>query len=108
MKTHKRYACHRVYDGCNHYHPQSVVTVTEKGEVLECASLTHETPFTEWIGGVIILSPMIELSMARDFKTLLNNAFREKNDSHLYAWHVSHFDFTKEDINPQSILRKLH
>lgn len=106
MKTHKRYACHRVYDGCNHYHPQSVVTVTEKGEVLECASLTHETPFTEWIGGVIILSPLSEAMAGTDFPTLLRE-MTIPGRTPLYAWHIPHFDFNREELAPQSIMKRL-
>lgn len=106
MKAHKRYACHRVYDGCNHYHPQSVVTVTEKGEVLECASLTHETPFTEWIGGVIILSPLSEAVAGTDFPTLLRE-MTISGRTPLYAWHIPHFDFNREELTPQSIMKRL-
>lgn len=108
MNDIKNFACHKLYWNIDSFQGQSVVSVNDRGEVISFQLLDEEIRHTEWIGGVIILSPMIELSMARDFKTLLNDAFREKNDSHLYAWHVSHFDFTNENISSQSTLRKLH
>lgn len=108
MNDIKNFACHKLYWNIDSFQEQSVVRVNGRGEVLSFQLLDEEIRHTEWIGGVIILSPMIELSMVSDFKTLLQDAYREEKVSPLYAWHVSHFDFTKEDINPQSILRKLH
>lgn len=108
MNDIKNFACHKLYWNIDSFQELSVVRVNGRGEVLSFQLLDEEIRHTEWIGGVIILSPMIELSMVSDFKTLLKDAFRKENDSPLYAWHVSHFDFTKEDISSHSTLRKLH
>ena len=90
MKDIKRYACHRVYDGYNHYLSQSVVAIAPDGEVLECTPLTQETSFTEWIGGVIVLKPM-----------------SEDQPEKCYALHISDFDFQQEVPTSKSIIRRL-
>ena len=86
----KRYACHRVYDSYNHYLPQSVVTITPDGEVLECKPLTEEISSTEWIGGVIVLKPI-----------------SERQTEKRYALHISDFDFQLEASTSKSIIRRL-
>ena len=86
----KRYACHRVYDSYNHYLPQSVVTITPDGEVLECKPLTEEISSTEWIGGVIVLKPI-----------------SERQTEKRYALHISDFDFQLEAPTSKSIIRRL-
>lgn len=107
MKADKKYACHRVYDSCNHYQSQSVVAVSESGEVIGCTPLVQETSFTEWIGGVIILSPLTEVSFhTDDFGTMLHE-MTSIRQTPLYAWHISNFDFTKEEPAPQSLIRRL-
>lgn len=106
MKVHKRYACHRVYDSYNHHYPQSVVAITEKGEVTGCTPLIHETSFTEWIGGVIVLSPLSEMEKHTDFQCMIHR-MTGTHRTPLYAWHISDFDFSKEELTPQSIIRRL-
>ena len=86
----KRYACHRVYDGNNHYLPQSVVAIAPDGEVLECKPLTEEISSTEWIGGVIVLKPM-----------------SDEQHGKRYALHISDFDFQQEAPTSKSIIRRL-
>jgi hypothetical protein len=104
--VHRRYACHRVYDSYHHYVSQSVVAISDKGEVMECTPLTQETSFTEWIGGVIVLSPLSEMDSVTDFKTMTNGMVHQ-DQTPLYAWHVSNFDFSKEELTPQSIVKRL-
>lgn len=106
MKVWKKYACHRVYDGCNHYRKQSVVSVSSHGEVLSVSPLSVETSSTEWIGGIIILSDLMEIPLSNDFHTLLYQLTAQAQPP-LYAWHVSDFDFQQEDISRQSIIRRL-
>lgn len=104
--VHRRYACHRVYDSCNHYESQSVVAISDQGEVIGYMPLTQETSFTEWIGGVIVLSPSPEMGSVTDFKSMTNGMVH-LDQTPLYAWHVSNFDFSKEELTPQSIIRRL-
>ena len=107
MNGIKKYACHRVYDnGYNHYLQQSVVTIAPDGEVLECKPLTEEISSTEWIGGVIVLSHRSEIPSYSDFKTMLNE-ITLPGQAPLYAWHIAGFDFTQEELTPQSIIRRL-
>ena len=106
MKAYKNYACHRVYDSYNHYRPQSVVAISEKGEVMECMPLMHETSFTEWIGGVIILSPLTEIPTYPNFRSMVQE-MTTPAQAPLYAWHITGFDFSKEELTPQSIIKRL-
>ena len=107
MSILKNYACHRVYGGDIHYHTQSVVSISANGEFVECRPLTQETSFTEWIGGVIVLSPEPELTLPLDFKTLCQPTKKGDESSPLYAWHISDFDFQEEALTAQSIIRRL-
>jgi hypothetical protein len=95
-----------VYDSFNHYESQSVVAISDKGEFMGCTPLTQETSFTEWIGGVIVLSPSPEMDAVTDFKTMTIGMVHQ-DQTPLYAWHVSNFDFTNEELTPQSIIRRL-
>ena len=106
MRTAKNYACHRVYDGAHHFLSQSVVSINEDGEVMDCKPLSQETAFTEWIGGVIILSPLSEAVAGTDFPTLLRE-MTIPDRTPLYAWHIPHFDFNREELAPQSIMKRL-
>lgn len=106
MKVYGRYACHRVYDTFGHCHPQAVVAIDTDGKVIGCTPLTHETPFTEWIGGVIVLSPMYEKGSWTDFRSIRCGT-APNGQLPLYAWHISHFDFAKEELTVQSLIRRL-
>ena len=107
MNIPKNYACHRVYRTSGHYQPQSVVTISEKGEVIDCRPLSLEIPFTEWIGGVIILSPDSELSLPIDFKILRQQNTKGNESFPLYAWHISNFNFQEEASSPPSVIQRL-
>ena len=103
----KNYACHRVYEGSHAYLSQSVVSITKNGEVVACKPLSQETAFTEWIGGVIVLSPKKELTLPTDFDYLRQDATKGNEKSPLYAWHISDFNFQEEAPTPQSLIRRL-
>lgn len=107
MRTAKNYACHRVYDGAHHFLSQSVVSINEDGEVMDCKPLSQETAFTEWIGGVIVLSTKKELTLPTDFDHLRQDATKGNEKSPLYAWHISDFNFQEEALTSQSIIRRL-
>lgn len=107
MNDIKRYACHRLYWNVDSCQGQSVVSVNQKGEVCSFKLLDGEMGHTEWLGGIIILSPMEDLRLERELNGLLQNAFQIEIPGPLYAWHVSHFDFEKLDFTSQSKLRKL-
>lgn len=100
----KKYACNRLYvDG--RYLSQAVVALNEKGEVESYSSFSEEMSETEWIGGVILLSCKKGRVQSNDF-----HHFKEQMTSSeqlIYAWHISNFDFEKEDFTPQSIICRL-
>lgn len=103
----KNYACHRVYEGSHPYLSQSVVSITEEGKVVACKPLSQETAFTEWTGGVIVLSPVSEAVFPIDFDTLRQPQRKGNEQSPLYAWHISDFNFQEEAPTPQSLIRRL-
>lgn len=103
----KNYACHRVYEGSHAYLSQSVVSITKNGEVVACKPLSQETAFTEWIGGVIVLSPISENVDSIDFNTLRQQQVKGNEPFPLYAWHISDFNFQEEAPTPQSLIRRL-
>ena len=67
--------------------------------------LVEETPATEWIGGIIILSDKNDLPPIRNFKAILD--YLSSTDIPVYAWHITDFDFQQEELTPQSVIRRL-
>lgn len=101
----KRYACHRVYTRPDHYLKQAFVTLNEQGKVVHYATFAEEFPATEWIGGVIVLS---------DTETAPTDGFRSwfrqpANDATMpiHAWHLSEFDFEREEPAQTCVIRRL-
>lgn len=107
MNNCKKYACHRVYEAGKIYHSQSVVSLDEAGRVVGCSPLMEETAATEWIGGIIILSPLAEMVPTSDFQSLLKQLTLSASGENRYAWHIDSFDFAKESLTAQSVVRKL-
>lgn len=103
----KKFACHRIYMDPDLYQSQSVIAINGRGEVVFYALLNEETNFTEWIGGIVILSPQKELHLEKEFSKFLQAAFCTESQSPLYAWHLSPFDFKNGNLMPQSILKRL-
>ena len=97
----KRFACHRLYvsaDGC---YSKYVVELKEDGRVNVYFPLKEEISATEWIGGGIVLSPYpeLELEPGENFASFLKRAITE-TEKELYAWHISDFDFIKNELMP--------
>lgn len=105
MTDMKRYGCNRLYLTENDFRGTSVVSIGHDGKVRQVAPLTEETSATEWLGGVIVLSAKEALTLHQDFRTLLREMTCAKQ--YAYAWHISHFDFHREELTPQSIIRRL-
>lgn len=78
----------------------------EKGEVISYAPFDEEVPFTQWIGGVILLTSTTKMELKKDFKSTLAELTTLPNHP-IHAWHLSPFDFVKEEITPDSILYQL-
>lgn len=106
MNMNRQYACHRIYDGGNHTEGKTIVSIAPNGEVESYFPLTKEIPFTEWIGGIIVLSNQAELPCLPDFPTWIHRHTIDK-DVPVYAFHISNFDFQQERLTAQSIIRRL-
>ena len=101
----RRYACNRLYLSCNQYISPGVVTINEEGKVQGYSALEEETSATEWIGGVIVFSDKAENLSIETFAQCFEDT---KNAKHAdYAWHIFDFNFQKEMLTPQSIIRRL-
>ena len=102
----KRYASHRLYEASGRYQGQSVVTLDHDGTVVECAPLTSETPATEWLGGVIVLSEKMAIGDDRPLQARFDDLFSGDGPKR-YAWHISVFDFQQGIPLPGCIIRRL-
>lgn len=56
-RLYAHYACHRLIDECRNLHGPSVVTIDKQNHtVVKCKPFDHtESPFTNWIGGTVVL-----------------------------------------------------
>ena len=101
----KRYACHRVYTRIDQYLKQAFITLDEQSKVIHYATFTEEFHATEWIGGAIILSDT-DTAPTDDFRSWFQQ--HTKNDGQsIHAWHLSEFDFEREEPTPTCIIRLL-
>ena len=102
----KQFACHRVYSTTESLLHKAVVCIDEKGEVISYAPFDKEVPFTQWIGGVILLASTTKMELKKDFKSMLAELTTLPNQP-IHAWHLSPFDFEREEITSDSILYQL-
>lgn len=101
----KRYACHRVYTHPDHYLKQAFITLDEQGKVIHYATFAEEFPATEWIGGVIVLSD-IDIAPNDNFRSWFQQ-HAKGNENSIFAWHLSEFDFEREEPAQTCIIRRL-
>lgn len=99
----KRFACHHLYvstDGC---YSKYVVELEDNDTVKAYFPLKEEFSATQWIGGVIILSPSSDLEIFREetFDCFLRRSIVE-TDVLVYAWHIADFDLKKEEFTTAS------
>ena len=106
----KRFACHYLYvsaDGC---YSKYVVELEDNGRVGAYFPLKEELSATQWIGGVIIVSPMHELEIysGEKFADFLQRAMQEtETEPPVYAWHIADFDLQKKEFTMESRLVRL-
>ena len=98
----KKYACHRVYDSPFHYIPQAIVCINDDGTFGKCMPLLEE-----WIGGIIVLSGKKEIMTECSTFDMILQVMGNKKNMPLYAWHISNFDFEKEELTKRRIVRIL-
>lgn len=99
----KRFACHYLYvstDGC---YSKYVVELEENDTVKVYFPLKEEISETQWIGGVIILSPLSDLEIFREetFVCFLKRSIVETNVP-IYAWYITGFNLKKEEFTTTS------
>jgi len=100
----KKYACNRLYL-YNRFFNLAWVVIDAEGRVQGFESFTEEKPGTEWLGGVIVLSDKETAVPTRNFKEFLSLMTASRQE--VYAWHLSDFDFQKEELTSRSIIRRL-
>ena len=103
----KRFACHRLYAGNGYVLQKAVVSINEAGEIQSYEPLEGETPFTQWIGGVILVNSSPAWEIKGTFSALRNELSGLFANQPCYAWHLTAFDFEKDEITPQSRLYRL-
>lgn len=98
----KYYACIRLYASDVSFRSGGwVVEVGAGDQVSACFPLEEERASTQWIGGIIILSPFRNLTRRdnESFSMFLCRATAVVADgSPLYAWHVADFNFQTNDF----------
>ena len=104
----KRFACHYLYvsiDGC---YSKYVVQINENNIVDKYFPLKEEISATQWVGGVIVLSPFKDLTihLGETFSSLLQRIVTEVEEP-LYAWHITNFDFIEKEFTSTSKLTLL-
>ena len=100
----RNYACHRVYTDADHYLKQAFVSIGEDEKTIRLGTYQEEMVATERIGGVIFLTTTNEAPNG-DFHSW---AKQQKNgQTPVYAWHLSEFDFEREEPTPNCIIRRL-
>ena len=100
----RKYACHRVYTNANHYLKQAFVAIGEDGKIIRLGTFQEEMVATEWIGGVIYLTTTDEAPNG-DFHIWAKQ--QKIGQTPAYAWHLSEFDFEREEPTPNCIIRRL-
>ena len=97
----RRIACHYLYvsaDGC---YSKYVVELEDSARVRAYFPLKEEISATQWIGGVIIISPVHELDICSvgKFDDFLDRAMLETElEQPVYAWHIADFDLPGKEF----------
>ena len=111
----KRFAAHRIYIRPTLAVGRSVITLNSAGVVLSVEPFSAEIPATQWIGGVIFLSPKDGFT-AEDAKVLCDavKTVSEAEEGRvngleqpLLAWHAESFDFERNTLCADSRLYRL-
>ena len=105
----RRYAAHFAYVTPGVRHKLHAVEV-EEGTVTGLFPLQGEEESTEWLGGIIILSPSGQASLppGADFQTLLETLCGEvPPGAPLHAFHLQGVDLATLSLLPHATLRML-
>lgn len=74
----------------------------ESGKVRRWFPLEEEISATQWVGGIIVLSAeeTVERGNGEKFQSFLERVVAQA-DTGMYAWHITGFDFAKEEFTSQ-------
>ena len=100
----------RLVGGCMDCYSKYVVELEDSGRVRAYFPLKEEISATQWIGGVIIISPMYELDICsgEKFVDFLHRAMLETElEQPVYAWHIADFDLPGKEFTAGSRLVRL-
>lgn len=105
----KRFACHQLYVLPDDCYTQYVIELKDDGKVHAIFPLKEEISGTEWIGGVIVLSPFTDLTLQKgeSFSDFLHKAI-DNTKADVYAWHLDSFDFVSNSFIPPCNLTRLY
>lgn len=101
----KRFACHYLYVSAEECHAYCVVELEAGGRVRAYFPLKEEPAATQWIGGVILVSPMqeLEIDSGETFADFLQRALPETEPGQpVYAWHIAGFDLPGKRFTAES------
>lgn len=110
MLDMRRFACHHLYVSPDKYYSKYVVELKEDKTVNRFFPLQEEICATEWLGGVIVLSPSpyLEIRADESFPHFLQRVVAAMGEtSSLYAWYVAGFDFVKKEFTSSCRLIRL-
>lgn len=104
----RRFACHYLYVSPKGCYAKYVVEINEESKVCAYFPLKEEISATQWIGGIIILSPFPELEIHAEepFSSFLKRVTVETAGSQ-YAWHIICFDFAEKNFTNLSTVVRL-
>ncbi len=107
----KRFACHHFYASADGCYSQYVVELADDGALHAFYPLYGELAHTQWLNGVIFLSPHtdVERSEGETFDAFLNRVAipaTADGEALLYGWYITRFDFAnREFLEDARILR---
>lgn len=106
----RRFACHYLYASADGCYARYVVELEDDGRLRRYFPLTEELSSTQWIGGIIVLSPLSELVIRPQerFADFLRRATAETGtEAPVYAWHIACADLPAKELTPESRVSSL-
>lgn len=90
------YACHRLIDECGGMHASSIIKLDDEGRIVGIIPFNQEEqPFTQWLGGTILLTqdripPLTQGKSLEEHRCKAGN--HPDTTAPLYAWHTPLLD----------------
>ncbi|MDE5677546.1 MAG: hypothetical protein K2G02_02605 [Phocaeicola sp.] len=97
----KRFASHYLYVLPDTCHSLYVVELEDNGRLKTFFPLAQELCATQWIGGVIVISPFSDLRICsgeRFADFLVRVVVGAETGMPMYAWHIAIFDCAQKEF----------